>query len=82
MIAYHSFIYEPLLHLDAYVEFVDVSVVELRGTISIANTAEYNEDSGYPCPISGATVCAQIYMTTIHLGCATSATDGMMQSIY
>jgi hypothetical protein len=40
------------------VSFVDVSVLVLSGTISIANTAQFTGGLNLPCPVPDAEVCA------------------------
>ena len=42
--------------LDGYLEFVDTSVVLFSGTLTIADTADYN--GGHGCPLDGIRVCA------------------------
>jgi len=46
------------LAFDTFVEFVDISTVTLAGTVTIANTAAYNGDTGFGCPLKGVMVCA------------------------
>ena len=63
--------------LDADVTIVDTSVVALRGTVSIANTAAYNGNTNRPCPIIGAKVCALDYYSSGMVACDTTASDGL-----
>lgn len=44
--------------IGTFLDFVDTSVVVLSGTVSIANTAQYNGGSNIPCQIIGVEVCA------------------------
>ena len=48
---------------------VDTSVVALRGTVSIADTAAYNGNAGRPCAIIGAKVCAVDHYNQMMLAC-------------
>ncbi len=47
-----------LSHAGTFLEFIDTSIVVLSGTISIANTAEFNGGTNRPCNLMGAQVCA------------------------
>ncbi len=60
---------------------VDTSVVALRGTVSIANTAAYNGDTNRPCPIIGAKVCALDYYSSGMVACDTTASDGLNMNL-
>ena len=58
--------------------FYDVSTVTLSGTVSVANTAQYNK--GTPCPVVGAQVCA-VNHYGIHekIVCTTTDAHGTFQ---
>ena len=49
-------VYMDFLSFDKTITITDITSVNFVGTISIASTAEYNNDK--PCPVENATVCA------------------------
>jgi hypothetical protein len=53
-----GFLFLRVLHAGTFLDFVDTSIVVLSGTISIANTAEFNGGTNRPCSLMGAEVCA------------------------
>jgi hypothetical protein len=56
---------------------VDTSVVSLSGTLSIANTAQFNGESNIPCPVIGIEVCAVNHFgIKENLDCATTDAYG------
>ena len=63
--------------LDSKITITDTSVVALRGSVWIANTADYNGDSNRPCPVIGAKVCALDYYSSSTVACDTTAADGL-----
>jgi hypothetical protein len=64
--------------LDADLTIVDTSVITLRGTVSIANTALFNGgETNRPCSIIGAKVCALNYYSSGMVACDTTALDGL-----
>jgi hypothetical protein len=81
----HVILSDAFCFQDADVTIVDTSVVALRGTVSIANTAAYNGIMNRPCPIIGAKVCALDYYSSAMVACDTTASDGLnirMNSFY
>ena len=65
-----------LLHLGTFLDFVDTSTVVLSGTVSIANTAQYNGGLNIPCQIIDVQVCAvNHYGAKENLDC--TRTDGL-----
>jgi hypothetical protein len=64
------------LFVGADMTIVDTSVVALRGTVSISNTAAYNGNNNRPCPIIGARVCALDFYSSGMVACDTTASDG------
>jgi hypothetical protein len=60
--------------------FVDISAVVVSGTISIADTAQYNGQ--IPCPIIDARVCAfNHFGVKEELVCTTTDAYGLLLSI-
>jgi hypothetical protein len=61
-----------------FLDFVDTSIVVLSGTISIANTAEFNGGTNRPCHLIGAKVCAVNHFGVGEdLACTTSNEFGL-----
>ncbi len=59
--------------------FVDISTVVVSGTISIADTAQYNGDLKLPCPIIGARVCVVNHFGVKEdLACTTTGASGLL----
>jgi hypothetical protein len=68
--------------LDSEVTITDTSVVALRGSVWIANTADYNGDSNRPCPVIGAKVCALDYYSSSTVACDTTSSDGLKNRFF
>ena len=60
-------VYIDFLSFDKTITITDITSVNFVGTISIASTAEYNDDEA--CPVENATVCVRSIINGESLEC-------------
>ncbi len=70
-------VYMDYLSFDKSITITDTTSVNFVGTISIGDTAQYNDDN--PCPVENATVCILHVVTGESLECDQTNKNGMFR---